>query len=104
MSNFIRSAGSVFAVVALLGACRDAQTDKEVTTRSSTGDAAVSMSGDSADKRGMALVRVVNAVPNAPKLVVRADPLGTEQLPPHRAASARLTCAGHRAPPYTNPE
>jgi hypothetical protein len=31
------------------------------------------MSGDSADKRGVALVRVVNAVPNAARLVVRAD-------------------------------
>jgi hypothetical protein len=61
-------------VVALLGGCRDAQTEKEVVTRSSTGDAAVSMSGDSADKRGVALVRFVNAAPNAPQLVVRADP------------------------------
>lgn len=56
-----------------LVACRDSQTDKEVTTRTSSGDAAVSMSGDSADKRGMALVRVVNAVPGQNRLVVRAD-------------------------------
>jgi hypothetical protein len=88
MSNFIRSAGSVFAVVALLSACRDAQTDKEVTTRSSTGDAAVSMSGDSADKRGMALVRVVNAVPNAPKLVVRADPAHELAMAEYRKVTA----------------
>jgi hypothetical protein len=74
MTKLIRSAGSLLALVVLLGACRDAQTDDAVTTRSSTGDAAVSMSGDSADKRGVALVRVVNAVPNATKLVVRADP------------------------------
>jgi hypothetical protein len=74
MTNFIRSAGSLLALVVFAGACRDAQTDAEVTTRTSTGEAAVSMSGDSADKRGVALVRVVNAVPNAAKLVVRADP------------------------------
>lgn len=60
-------------VAAVFAGCRDAQTDKEVTTRSSGGDAAVSMSGDSADKRGLALVRVVNAVPGEPRLVVRAD-------------------------------
>ena len=64
---------STIAVAALFTACRDAQTDKEVTTRTSTGDAAVSISGDSADKRGVALVRVVNAVPGQAHLVVRAD-------------------------------
>ena len=60
-------------VASAFAACRDAQTDKDVTTRTSGGDAAVSMSGDSADKRGIALVRVVNAVPGEPRLVVRAD-------------------------------
>lgn len=74
MTNTLRSAAGLLVTAALLGACRDAQTEKDVTTRSSTGDAAVSMSGDSADKRGMALVRVVNTVPTATKLVVRADP------------------------------
>ncbi|HEX6943178.1 MAG TPA: DUF4397 domain-containing protein [Gemmatimonadaceae bacterium] len=64
---------SVVAVATLLTACRDAQTDKEVTTRTSGGDAAVSISGDSADKRGVALVRVVNAVPGQARLIVRAD-------------------------------
>jgi len=64
---------SAIAAAALFAACRDAQTDKEVTTRTSTGDASVSMSGDSADKRGVALVRVVNAVPGQARLVVRAD-------------------------------
>ncbi|HEX6314865.1 MAG TPA: DUF4397 domain-containing protein [Gemmatimonadaceae bacterium] len=54
-------------------ACRDAQTEKQVTTRTSDGDAAISISGDSADKRGVALVRVVNAVPTQDRLVVRAD-------------------------------
>ena len=66
--------GGLFFVTALIASCRDAQTEKEVTTRTSTGDAAVSMSGDSADKRGVALVRVVNAVPTSNSLIVRADP------------------------------
>lgn len=69
----VMTRGSVLALAVLLGGCRDAQTEKEVTTRTSTGDAAVSMSGDSADKRGVALVRVINAVPESPHIVVRAD-------------------------------
>lgn len=64
---------NAIVVAAVFAACRDAQTDKDVTTRTSSGDAAVSMSGDSADKRGMALVRVVNTVPGEPRLIVRAD-------------------------------
>ena len=71
--NTVLRVTSAFVAVALLGACREAQSDKEVTTRTSGGDAAVSMSGDSADKRGVALVRVVNAVPGQNRLVVRAD-------------------------------
>ena len=66
--------GGLVVATAFAVSCRDAQTDNEVTTRTSTGEAAVSMSGDSADKRGMALVRVVNAVPTDNKLTVRADP------------------------------
>ena len=72
----MRTAGifsSAIAATLLFTACRDAQTDKNVTTRTSSGDAAVSISGDSADKRGVALVRVVNAVPGKTRLVVRAD-------------------------------
>src|SRR5687767_4123191 len=61
-------------MAATFTACNEAQTDNEVTTRTAGGDAAVSMSGDSADKRGVALVRVVNAVPTASRLIVRADP------------------------------
>ena len=57
----VRILTSALAVSAFLAGCRDAQTDKEVKTRTSTGDAAVSMSGDSADKRGVALVRVQRA-------------------------------------------
>ena len=76
-----RLIGSLVAATALFNACRDAQTEKDVTTRTSTGEAAVSMSGDSADKRGMALVRVLNTVPTANRLIVRADP-------DHRLAAA----------------
>ena len=65
--------GGLIAALALVG-CRDAQTEKDVTTRTSGGEAATSMSGDSADKRGMALVRVINAVPSENTLVVRAGP------------------------------
>jgi hypothetical protein len=64
---------SAMAMSAMVVACNDAQTDNAVKTRTSTGDAAVSMSGDSADKRGVALVRVVNAVPGQNRLLVRAD-------------------------------
>jgi len=67
-------AGGLIAATALLAACRDAQTEKDVTTRTANGEAATSMSGDSADKRGMALVRVVNAVPTQNTLIVRAGP------------------------------
>ncbi len=68
-----RLIGGLFAATALLAACRDAQTGKNVATQTSGGDVSTSMSGDSADKRGMALVRVVSAVPGK-ALVVRADP------------------------------
>lgn len=69
----LRLIGSLVAATALFTACRDAQTEKKVTTRTSTGEADVSMSGDSADKRGLALVRVVNTVPTVNRLIVRAD-------------------------------
>ena len=67
-----RILSSALALMVLV-ACRDTQTEKQVTTRTSGGEAAVSMSGDSADKRGVALVRVVNAVPGQNRLIVRAD-------------------------------
>ncbi len=62
------------AAAVLLAACgRDAQTEGDVTTTTSDGALAMSMSGDSADQRGVALVRVVNTVPDASELTVRAD-------------------------------
>ena len=67
-----RLIGGLFTATALLAACRDAQTEKKVATQTSGGDVSTSMSGDSADKRGMALVRVVSTVPGK-TLVVRSD-------------------------------
>lgn len=70
---------SLRAPVLLLGAVlvtacdSDAATDREVTTSTADGTVATSMSGDVADDRGVALVRVVNAVPDMPRLVIRGD-------------------------------
>lgn len=62
------------AVAVLVSACsRDAQTSKEVETGGPEMAASTSMSGDSADKRGEALVRVVNAAADSKELVVRSD-------------------------------
>lgn len=66
--------GGILAASAILASCRDAQTEEKVTTKTSTGEVGTSMSGDSADKRGVALVRVVNAAPVNAALIVRADP------------------------------
>lgn len=61
--------GAVFAA-----ACSpDAQTENEVTTSMADGTVGTSISGDSADARGVALVRVVNAVPDMQTVTVRAD-------------------------------
>ncbi|MBC7896787.1 MAG: DUF4397 domain-containing protein [Cytophagaceae bacterium] len=50
-----------------------------MTTQTASGEASTSISGDSADKRGEALVRVVNAVPQLNALRIRAD--STHVLP-----------------------
>lgn len=76
--RIFRLMSGLITATALLAACRDAQTEKAVETKTSAGDVSTSMSGDSADKRGLALVRVVSAVPGK-TLVVRADP--EHQLP-----------------------
>ncbi|MEO7513534.1 MAG: hypothetical protein ABIZ91_17460, partial [Gemmatimonadaceae bacterium] len=44
-----------------------------MATRTADGETSTSISGDLADKRGEALVRVVNAVSGAKGLSVRAD-------------------------------
>jgi hypothetical protein len=69
-----RFAGGVLAAAGVLVAgCRDAQTEREVTTRTSAGEM-ISPSGDSADRMGVALVRVVNAAPTTDRIIVRSDP------------------------------
>jgi hypothetical protein len=73
MTRIIRSS-TIFLAALLAAACaKDAQTEKEVTTQTANGEASTSISGDSADKRGEALVRVVNAVPQLNALRIRAD-------------------------------
>jgi hypothetical protein len=65
--------GALAAASVLLAGCRDAQTEREVTTRTSAGEM-ISPSGDSADRMGVALVRVVNAAPTTDRIIVRSDP------------------------------
>ena len=60
----------------MVTACnKDAQTEDNVTTSTADGTVSTSMSGDSADERGVALVRVVNAVPDMQRLMIRGDNL-----------------------------
>jgi len=61
------------------GCTKDSQTKDEVVTQTANGTVANSMSGDSADSRGQALVRVVNAAPDSKGLIVRSDE--THMLP-----------------------
>jgi Domain of unknown function (DUF4397) len=80
---------SVLLSALVFAACgRDAQTEEDVTTKTSAGEAATSMSGDSADKRGQALVRVVNAVPNVTGLSVRSDDAHTLPAVDYQRVSA----------------
>jgi hypothetical protein len=65
---------ALVAALAWTQACsKDAQTDKAVETKMENGEMTASISGDSADKNGVALVRIVNAVPNSKELMIRAD-------------------------------
>jgi len=74
MSIHTRSPIALAAAALLLAACGgDAQTDKAVATSTADGSLATSMSGDSADTRGQAMVRVVNASPMTENLIVRSD-------------------------------
>ncbi len=60
--------------VALVSACsNDSQTESDVVTSTADGSVETSMSGDAADERGVALVRIVNAVPDMQRLTVRGD-------------------------------
>lgn len=74
MRPTLPSLGIAAALILSTAACgKDAQTEDEVLTKTSAGEASTSISGDSADKRGQALVRVANAVPGMNGLVVRSD-------------------------------
>lgn len=73
MTRTIRSSTIFIAALFIAGCAKDAQTEREVTTQTANGEASTSISGDSADTRGEALVRVVNAVPQLNALRVRAD-------------------------------
>ncbi len=74
MRPSLPSLGIVAALVLSTAACgKDAQTEDAVQTKTSAGEASTSISGDSADKRGQALVRIANAVPGMNGLVVRSD-------------------------------
>jgi hypothetical protein len=73
MTSSLRTASVLLSAIVLVACGRDAQTEQEVTTKTATGEASTSISGDSADKRGQALVRIVNAVPNAIGLTIRSD-------------------------------
>ncbi len=74
MMSFARTATTMTALALVIAACgRDAQTDGEVATEGPDGMMSSSVSGDSADKAGMAMVRVVNAAAGSQDLVVRTD-------------------------------
>lgn len=54
-------------------ACNRDRDDRAVQTQSDAGTLVSSLSPDSADKRGLALIRVANAVPTSRGLVIRSD-------------------------------
>lgn len=74
LMSYARTAATMTAFALVLAACgRDAQTDQDVTTEGPDGMMSSSVSGDSADKAGVAMVRVVNAAAGSQDLVVRTD-------------------------------
>jgi hypothetical protein len=98
--------GTVF--VAACG--RDTQTDRDVVTSMADGTVATSISGDSADERGVALVRVVTAVPDMQRVVVRGDNLRElpavdyQQVSPYTSIDrnwVRFEVSSTSAGPYT---
>ncbi len=73
MIRSIRTPVLLLGAVMLAACGKDSQTEDAVTTSTADGTVATSMSGDSADARGVALVRVVNAVPDMQRLMIRGD-------------------------------
>lgn len=73
MIRSIRTPVLLLGAVLLTACNKDAQTEGEVATAMADGSIDTSMSGDAADQRGLALVRVVNAAPDARQLTIRGD-------------------------------
>jgi Domain of unknown function (DUF4397) len=81
MMPFMRATAVAAAFAIMLTGCKgETQTDRPVTTDGPGTAASTSASGDSADKVGMAMVRVVNAAPESQGLVIRTDE--AHALPP----------------------
>lgn len=73
MSAIRRTAGILATLIVIQACAKESQTDRAVETSTAEGQLGSSISGDSADDRGVALVRVVNAVPASSDLQVKAD-------------------------------
>jgi hypothetical protein len=73
MPAFRTTALAIAAMIATQACAKESQTDKAVETKTADGQLSASISGDSADKRGVALVRVVNAAATSKDMQVRAD-------------------------------
>ncbi len=79
MLKLIRTPVVLFGAAMMVACGGDAQTEGEVTTEMADGTVATSMSGDAADERNVALLRVVNAAPDLGELRIRGDNM--RQLP-----------------------
>lgn len=73
MSHSLRTPILLLGAILVTACGNDTQTDRDVVTSMADGTVGTSMSGDSADERGVALVRIVNAVPDMQRVVVRGD-------------------------------
>jgi len=97
MSRSIRTPVLLLGAVLVAACSNDTQTDREVVTSMADGTVATSMSGDSADERGVALVRVVNAVSDMQRVVVRGDNMmelpavGYQQVSPYTSIDQNWT-------------
>lgn len=79
-------------LLALGTACAgDPQSEQPIDSSADGLAASVSMSGDSADALGVAMVRVVNAAPGAPELSLRADSATIVSAVGYESASAYRT-------------
>jgi hypothetical protein len=88
MTRFVRSSALGAAALFAFACAPDARTEQAVTTRTAHGEASRSISGDSAERRGEALVRIVNAVPQLNALRVRADSAHVLPIVDYKGVSA----------------